>query len=106
MEKKSTFIGSNWNLIWRTFVLSFGVAITLFIATPWLLSWYLKWYFDQVIVDGKKLRFDGEGKDLMETVYILILLSIVTFGIATLFMMAWTYRRMMQFVHFEELVEE
>ncbi len=102
MEKKSTFTGSNWGLIWRSLLFSLGATFTLFIATPWLLSWYLKWYHSNIVIDGKKVRFDGEGKDLLGTVYIYILLTIVTFGIASIFMMAWLLRRVFPFIHIEE----
>lgn len=101
MESKSTFTGSNWDLIWRSIVASILVSITFLIATPWVMSWMGKWFFDNVVVDGKKMRFDAEGKDLLKPVYIYLLVSLVTFGIGAIFMMAWFLRKVSPFLHHE-----
>jgi len=101
MEKKSTFTGSNFDLIWRSIVVALGMSFTILIATPWLLSWLGKWFFDNVIIDGKKMRFDAEGRDLLKPVYILLLVAIFTLGIGTIFMMAWFLRKVSPFLHHE-----
>lgn len=102
MRKESTFTGSNWGLIWRTFAMSYGMLLTLFIASPWLIAWYNKWYYNNTIIDNKQLEFTGSGKDMF-FYYTYLLLSIITFGIASIFMMAWLQRKSMAFVHFKEI---
>lgn len=101
MERKSTFTGSNWGLIWRSIVMVLGASFTILIASPWLISWFAKWFCENLIVDGKPMRFEAEGRDLMKPIYIFLLLSIVTFGIAPIFMMAWILRQVTPFVHHE-----
>ena len=100
-QKTSTFTGGNWSIIWRSFLLTTGTSITLFIALPWLLSWFLKWYFDNTLIDGKQMRFDASGGDLIFfLVYILV--TVVTFGFGGLFLIAWVNRKTISFLHFNE----
>jgi uncharacterized membrane protein YjgN (DUF898 family) len=101
MRKESTFTGSNWGLIWRSIAMSYGMFLTLFIAAPWLMAWYNKWYYSQTIIDNKQLEFTGSGKNMF-FIYTYLLLSIITLGLAGLFMMAWLERRSMAFVHIIE----
>ncbi len=101
MRKESTFTGSNWGIIWRSIAMVFGMYLTLFIGTPWLIAWFSKWHYENTIIDEKQLEFTGEGKDLL-FIFIYFLLTIVTFGLAALFMQAWYQRKMMAFVHFKE----
>lgn len=97
--KESTFTGSNWGMIWRSMLLTLGMAFSLFIATPWLYAWYCDWYYGNMIVDGKGLKFIAKGRDCF-FMYIIILVTIVTFGIGSIFMQAWLQRRTMEYVHF------
>jgi|SRR5690554_6260239 len=104
MRKESTFTGSNWGLIWRSIVMSYGMVFTLLIATPWLMAWYFKWYYSHIIIDNTQLEFTGSGKDMF-FYYTYLLLTIITVGIAGIFMMAWLERRTMALVHFVESIE-
>jgi uncharacterized membrane protein YjgN (DUF898 family) len=99
MRKESTFTGSNWGLIWRSVAMSYGMILTLFIATPWLLAWYYKWYYGHTIIDNTQLEFTGSGKNMF-FIYTYLLLTVITFFFASLFMMAWLERKSMAFVHF------
>lgn len=101
MNKNSTFTGSNWGLIWRTVVLTYGIVLTLFIAAPWLLAWYYKWYAGNMVVDGKKLEFTGTANDLF-FIYGFIAITIFTICIGAIFMMAWFHRKIMEHVHFKQ----
>ena len=65
MKKESTFTGSNWGIIGRLIVMSFGMALTYCIAAPWLLAWYYRWYYENTIIDNKRLEFTGTGKDML-----------------------------------------
>ena len=100
-QKTSTFTSENWSIIWRSFLLTMGTAFSFFIALPWLLSWFLKWYFDNTSIDGKQMRFDASGSDLIFfLVYILV--TVVTFGIGGLYLIAWVNRKTISFLHFNE----
>lgn len=95
---KSTFTGSNWGILWRSFAMALGMYATLFIATPWLFSWYYNWYYSQFKVDGKQLSYTSKGRDFLFFFWY-VLLIIVTLGIASLFMMAYFERRVKKFLH-------
>lgn len=98
MKKESTFTGSNWGIIGRLIVMSFGMALTYYIAAPWLLAWYYRWYYENTIIDNKRLEFTGTGKDML-FFYTFLVVTVLTFGIAAFFMMAWLQRKIMSFVH-------
>lgn len=102
IRKESTFTGSNWGLIWRPIVMSLGISLSLFIATPWLMAWFFNWYFSNMVVDGKQLEFTGTGSDMF-FIYLYFLISIVTVGFGAIFMMAWLHRKVMAHVHIKEM---
>lgn len=104
-SKKSTFTGSNWGLIWRNVVTACGSVYTLGIALPWLLSWYNKWYWSNILIDDQKCAFTGDGSNLL-FVWAYIGLAIITLGIAPIFMQAWMMRKYYAFVHFSNETEK
>ena len=73
-KNKSTFLGSNWGIIWRNVLLGIGVTFSLFIASPWLLSWYYKWYWSNIKIDDKLHKFTGKANDMF-FVYIYYLVT-------------------------------
>ena len=100
--KQSTFKGSNWELVWKSILMSLGTTFSLFIATPWLVAWYSKWYWSNVVIDEQKLKFTGKGDDLFH-IYVYIIVSILTVGIGSLFMLAWLERKTIKHIHFCDL---
>ena len=80
-EGKSVFTGSMLGLLGIQLASGFLSAITLGIATPWLLCWKDSWYAEHTYINGKQLRFDGKGEQLFAKWIVWCLLTIVTFGI-------------------------
>lgn len=97
-QKESTFLGSNWGLIWRSIIVSFVSTLTLFIAFPWLMAWYYKWYYENIVIDNRYIIFTGKGKNML-FYYVFLLLMFLTLGIASFFMYAWLQRKTLSFVH-------
>jgi uncharacterized membrane protein YjgN (DUF898 family) len=55
--------------------------VTLFIATPWAVSMWEGWVANNTTIDGRHVRFDGNGMQLFGKYIIWLLLCIPTFGI-------------------------
>ena len=96
-KNNSTFTGSNFSLIWRRVILVIGIILTATIATPWILSWYLKWYWGNVVIDGKHQEFNGDGSDLL-FIYLYEIICIITLGIAVIFLNSWLKRKLYKYV--------
>lgn len=62
------------------------IIITLEIAAPWAVCYKEKWVKSNIIIDGKKLRFDGTGKGLFGNYIKWYLLTIITIGIYALWL--------------------
>ena len=82
------------------FFLSF--ALTFGIACPWVQCAIERWYARHTIIDGKRLRFDGKGIQLLLVYLKFILLTIITAGIYLFFtpvkLQQWTTKH----THFDE----
>lgn len=68
-------------LIRVNLVVSFVTAITLGIASPWMVFFRERWYAKHTILDGKQLTFDDTGAQLFGKYILWLLLSLVTLGI-------------------------
>ena len=55
--------------------------VTLGFAMPWVVCMRGRWYFDNMIIDGKQVVFDGRGKKLFWRYIGWILLTIITLGV-------------------------
>ena len=60
-------------------------VITLGLLNPVFLVWKTTYIYNRIIVDGRRLHFDGEPMGLLAHYVIWALLRIVTFGIYGLF---------------------
>lgn len=57
------------------------ISITILIATPWVLCMIERWRVRHIVIDGRRLRFDGTGSQLFGNWIKWLLLMIITFGI-------------------------
>ncbi len=78
---KSEFTGGVFALFGHRFVLALVSSISGFIAYPFIYCWYKKWICEHTYIDGKQLRFDGDGGQLIGKYIVWGLLSIITLGI-------------------------
>lgn len=60
---------------------SFLMTITFLIATPWVLCMIERWRVRHIVIDGRRLRFDGTGGQLFGNWIKWLLLTIITIGI-------------------------
>ncbi|MDE5582348.1 MAG: DUF898 family protein [Ruminococcus sp.] len=87
-----------------TFLVALGasllVGITFGIATPWAICIMMKFIFSHVIIDGRRLYFDGNGGQLIGNWIKWFLLMIITFGIYSFWVMPKMYDWVAKHTHF------
>lgn len=93
------FGGSTWDGgVLETFVAvivaSLMISFTCGIATPWAVCYLWNFIIGHVIVDGRRMRFDGNGADLFGQWIIWLLLTAITCGIYSF----WVMPRMFKWV--------
>ena len=100
-EDGSYFDGGYWAYIGYNIVVGFVSSITFGIAVPWLKCWYQKWLASHTVINGKRMTFDGNGKELFVKYIIWLLLCYVTCGIYSLWMVIAIKKWMSEHTHFE-----
>lgn len=74
-------------------LLSFLIIVfSLGIATPWALSYRMRYINSNTVINGNRLGFKGTGSQLFSKMVIWILLSLVTFGVYLL----WTRKNLIK----------
>ena len=62
-------------LAWLLIVFTFGIA------TPWAICMFIRYFFANSIIEGRKLKFTGSGGGLFGNWIIWCILTCITFGI-------------------------
>lgn len=98
--------GSDWDggvldTIANAIVASLLMTFTCFIGTPWAICYMMKFIVGHAIVDGKRLRFDGNGGSLLGNWIVWMLLTIVTCGIYSFWVAPKLYKWIVSNIHFE-----
>ena len=75
-------------------------CLTLGIATPWLVCWATRWKTEHTIINGKKMRFEGDGGGLFFEYIKWWLLGVVTLGIYGLWIPVKLEQWIVKRVHF------
>lgn len=78
---ESKFTGGLLGLIGISILSWLLVIITLGIGVPWAVCLKEDWYVKHTIIDGKQLKFDGNGGQLFGNYIKWFLLTIITLGI-------------------------
>lgn len=101
------FRNSNWDgSVLDTFVNSLVASIiimcTFGLGTPWALCYMFRFITSHAIVDGKRLRFDGDGASLFGNYFVWMLLTVVTCGIYSFWVAPKLYKWIVSNIHFDE----
>ena len=91
---ESKFTGGLLGLIGISILQGLIITFTLGIATPWAVCLKESWIAKHTIIDGRQLVFDGTGGQLFGNYIKWFLLTIITFGIYSL----WLSIKMKQWV--------
>ena len=86
----SGFEGNMFEWIGYNLVMGLASGLTCGIALPWVVCSFNKWYAPNVRISGKRLRFEGSGAELFGQYIIVLLLSVVTWGLYY----SWGYVRL------------
>ena len=78
---RSSWDGSVFDTFINSLVASLIMICTCYIATPWAICYMLRFIAAHAVVDGKRLRFDGDGASLFGNWFIWMLLTTITCGI-------------------------
>ena len=77
----SQFTGGLLGLIGINILQSLIIMFTLGIATTWAICLKERWIAKHTYIDGRQLRFDGTGGQLLGKFLLWVLLTIITLGI-------------------------
>jgi uncharacterized membrane protein YjgN (DUF898 family) len=80
----------------------FIIVLTLGIGTPWALCRLQRWKANNTTLNGRKVKFIGEGSALLGKFIIWYLLTIITFGIYGI----WAAVKMQKFMVEHTIIEE
>lgn len=97
--------GSYWDGgVLETFVASIVysllISITCGIGTPWAICYFYKYVISHVVIDGKRLYFDGTGGSLFGNWLLWSLLTLITCGIYGFWVMPKMYNWFASRTHF------
>ena len=85
-QEKSYFDGGLIGLTLRKLLVSFVTMITFGIAYPWAICSLLRYKYSHTVINGRRLKFTGTGTQLFGNWIKWFLLSVITFGIYSLWM--------------------
>ena len=93
------FAGSTWDggvleTVVAVIIASLIMSLTCYIATPWAVCYLWNFILSHTIVDGRRVRFDGNGTELFGQWIIWLLLTVVTCGIYSF----WVLPRMCKWI--------
>jgi len=98
----SYFDGNLLELFGWTFLKNILMIITLGIATPWGECMMLNYEISHTVINGKRLKFVGNGGNLFIERFKWIFFSIITLGIYTLWIPVKKTKWIVSNIHFED----
>lgn len=101
-HKNSTWNGGVLETLLHVIGASLIMSITCGIATPWAVCFLMKFIIDRVEIDGKKLSFDGNGAQLFGNWIKWFLLTVVTCGIYSFWVLPKMITWVASHIHSEE----
>lgn len=103
VAKSSTWDGGVFETVVNSIIASLIISFTCGIATPWAICYLYKFVIDHVIIDGKRLTFDGTGGQLFGNWIKWFLLTIITCGIYSFWVTPRLYRWIASHTHTSEM---
>lgn len=96
----SNWDGSVLDTFVNALVASLMISFTCGIATPWAVCYMWNFIVNHATIDGRRLRFDGNGADLLGQWIVWLLLTVVTCGIYGFWVMPKMYKWVASHTHF------
>lgn len=102
LKKESTWTGGVLETLVAGIVFDLIIIFTCGIGTPWAITYMIKFIIDRVVIDGKKVTFDGTGMQLLGNWIKWYFLTIITCGIYSFWVTPRLYRWVASHIHIEE----
>lgn len=99
--KVSKYDGGVLETAVNSIIASLIISFTCGIATPWAICFMYKFIISHIIIDGKRLSFDGTGAQLFGNWIKWFLLMLVTCGIYGFWVAPRLYDWVAKHTHFE-----
>ena len=96
----STWDGGVLETVIASIIASLLISVTCGIATPWAICYLWKFIIDHATIDGRRLRFDGNGADLLGQWIIWLVLTAITCGIYSFWVMPKMFKWIASHTHF------
>ena len=102
-EKKieSKWDGGVLDTIVNIIVASLIISFTCGIATPWAICYMMKFVISHTVIDGKRLTFDGNGGQLFGNWIKWFILTLITCGIYSFWVIPKMYSWIAKHIHSE-----
>lgn len=97
----STWDGGVFETVVNSIVASLISGITCGIATPWAVCYMMKFIVGHTVINGRRLKFDGNGGQLFGNWIKWFFLTIVTCGIYSFWVIPRMYKWIASHTHFE-----
>lgn len=97
----STWDGGVLDTVINSIVASVIISLTCGIATPWAICYMMKFIIGHTIIDGKRLRFDGDGMQLFGNWIKWLVLMVITCGIYSFWVAPRLYQWVCSHIHSE-----
>ncbi len=98
--KFSDWDGGVLETVINSIIASIMIAITCGIATPWAICYIWNFVIGHVTIDGKRLKFDGNGGELFGQWIIWFILTVITCGIYGFWVTPKLYKWIASHTHF------
>ena len=99
--KVSTWDGGVFDTVVNSIVASLIISITCGLATPWAICYIMKFVISHVVIDGKRMKFDGTGGQLFGNWIKWFLLTLITCGIYSFWVTPRLYKWVASHIHAE-----
>ena len=83
---KSEFDGGFWGLLGVNLLVGLVSVISLGFAFPAMYCFRLRWFYKHTVINGKRLAFNGKGRQLFGRYILWCFLSVITCGIFALWL--------------------
>lgn len=97
----STWDGGVLDTVINSIVASVIISLTCGIATPWAICYMMKFIIGHAVIDGKRLRFDGDGMQLFGNWIKWLVLMVITCGIYGFWVIPRLYQWVCSHIHSE-----
>lgn len=99
---QSTWDGGVLETIINSIIASLIISFTCGLATPWAICYMMNFIIEHTVINGKRLRFDGNGAQLFGNWIKWFLLTIVTCGIYSFWVIPQVYKWVASHIHFKD----